>query len=87
MWRPKPTNVLAMKNWSRKFTTTEKFLLDLSASICLAAKACVLLDQHRMFFECDLYSEVLSTAENNLLLTFTLQVMSRNFDMTGDKKW
>lgn len=58
-------------------------MTDFCAPICLAAKACMLSDQNRTFDGCDLYSKVLSPADPDFLLSFSLQVLSPNSYVRG----
>lgn len=73
VWRPEEKNVSWEKNVSceknliGELTRREDFVKSFWISTCSTSKACMLLDQHRMFFGCHLDSDVSSTAEPDLL--------------------
>lgn len=70
MWRPQQKNVFYIKDLVRKFSRLRDVVIDFCTGTCSAEKACMLLDQHRKFVECDLNSEMLTAAETVLLLVF-----------------
>lgn len=69
-----------------KVTRGGELLKSFCAGTCTTAKACLLADQHRKIVECDLHSEVVSTAVTNLHLLLALQVLNTNSDSTGHEK-
>lgn len=60
--------------------------MDFCAGACSTAKTCTLLDQHKMFDEGDLDSEVLSAAESDLLSAFALEVFNPNFEIIENEE-
>lgn len=75
-----------MKDLARKFTRIEDLMMVLYTGTCPMAKACMLFDQTRKSVGCSVNSEVLSTAEPDLLLTIASQVLTPSSDTAEGEK-
>lgn len=85
MWRLKQKEGTYTKDLVAKFTKRQDLVTSFCADTCPTAKACMLFEQYKKVADCDLDSELLMTAEPDLLLSLALQVLNQNSDITEDK--
>lgn len=76
VWKPEQKIVSWMKDLCPKLSRPGNVLRNFCAGTRFAAKACMFDVQHRTFEGCDADSEVLTTAEADLLLAFVFQMLS-----------
>lgn len=57
--------------------------MDFCASTRFTSKACIVLDQRRMFLGCDVNPEVLSAPEADFVLAFVSQALNKRLDTNG----
>lgn len=65
-----------MKNLIEKSARESDMVMDFCAGTCLMKKTCMVLDQHGKLVRFSLDSDVLSTAEHDLLLISALEVLN-----------
>lgn len=65
-----------------KLSKASNVVVNFSAATCSAAKAAMLLHQHRTCVGCDEVSEMMSVAEPDVLLTIVSQMLSPESDIS-----
>lgn len=82
----KQKDVSWMKNCVGMLERERNVVMGFCAGVCSTAKLYLLFVQHRKSVDCDLDSDVWSSAMSNFILEFVLQVLSLYPDSTGDEK-
>lgn len=83
IWRSEQKIFSQMSDLLQKFSKGGGLAINLCTDTHSTAKACLLLDQHTEFVECDVNLEVLSAAKPDLVLTIASQVLNPKSEVSG----